>query len=60
MLLAGVVYAAVSIAGLDPALFAAGFGAALLVTTGWLLLGARTDDTVDAGPQKGHAACRTE
>ena len=64
LVLAGIVYAAVSLAGLDPALFAAGFGAALCVAVGWLLLDAHRaphdDPGAAAATQKGQAACRTE
>ena len=60
MVLAGIVYAAVSGAGLDPALFAAGFGAALCVAVAWLLVDARRGDAEGAVTRKGHAVCRTE
>jgi hypothetical protein len=60
MILAGIVYAAIAGAGLDPALFAAGFGAALCVVVAWLLLDAHRSSGAAGTTQKGHAACRTE
>ena len=60
VVLAGIVYAAVARAGLDPALFAAGFAAALAVTVAWILLGALRAPGDTTTTQKGHAVCRTE
>lgn len=60
MVLSGIVYAAISYAGLDPALFATGFGAALCVAVAWLLLDAHRPSGEAGTTQKGHAECRTE
>jgi hypothetical protein len=60
MVLAGIVYAAVARAALNPALFAAGFAVALAVTVAWILLDALRASGDTTTTQKGHAVCRTE
>ena len=60
VVLAGIVYAAVVRAALDPALFAAGFAVALAMAAAWILLGALRRPWPATTTQKGHAVCRME